>query len=202
MSTKDKRVDAYIAKSKDFARPILNHLRKLVHQGCPDVVETVKWGMPSFEYKGLLCGMAAFKEHCTFGFWKAKLMDEYDRRLAVAGEAAMGHFGRIASLKDLPSDAQILKLVKEARRLNEAGVKIERPKSPPKKPLVVPAYFKKELSKNAKAKAAFDAFSYSHRKDYVEWVTEAKTEATRAKRMATTVQWLAEGKGRNWKYEK
>jgi len=202
MGSKDKRIDAYIARSADFAKPILTHLRTLVHEACPDVQETVKWGMPHFDYKGMMCGMASFKNHATFGFWKAQLMADFDKKLSPVGETAMGHFGRITSLKELPSDAQIKRYVKEACRLNDDGVKVERPKATTKKPLVVPAYFKKELARNAKANAQFKAFSYSHRKDYVEWVTEAKTAGTRAKRMAMSIQWIAEGKGRNWKYER
>lgn len=202
MSTKDKRIDAYIARSKDFAKPILNHIRKVVHEACPEVVETVKWGSPHFDYKGMMCGMAAFKEHCVFGFWKAKLMNDYDQKFASVGETAMGHFGRITSLKDLPSDAVIKRYVKEACRLNDAGVKVTRPLPKPKTPLKVPPYFKKALDKNKMARMHFDEFSYSKKKDYVEWLTEAKTEATRNKRMETSIEWLSEGKGRNWKYER
>ncbi len=202
MGTRDKRVDTYIGRSADFARPILSHLRELVHQACPAAQETIKWGFPHFEYKGLLCSMASFKKHCAFGFWKAKLMADYDRILFPVGETAMGHFGRIKSLKDLPADAKIRKYIKEACRLNESGVKPERPKPTPKKALSVPPYFRKALSKNPVAQANFKGFSYTHQKDYLEWVTEAKTETTRAKRTATSIQWLAEGKGRNWKYER
>ncbi|MBL7847415.1 MAG: YdeI/OmpD-associated family protein [Cyclobacteriaceae bacterium] len=202
MKTKDKRVDAYIAKSADFAQPILNHLRDLVHQACPEVQETIKWGFPHFEYHGVVCSMASFKKHCAFGFWKAKLMADYEKSLMPVGETAMGHFGRIASLKDLPSDARVRKYIKEACRLNEMGAKVARPKASPKKPLTVPAYFRKELALNPLAKATFDKFSYSHKKDYVEWITEAKTEITRNKRISTSIEWLSEGKGRNWKYER
>ncbi len=202
MSTKDKRIDAYIARSADFAKPILNRIRKVVHEACPDVVETVKWGMPHFDYKGMMCGMASFKEHCSFGFWKAKLMNDYDKKFAPVGETAMGHFGRISSLKDLPSDAIIKRYVKEACRLNDAGVRISRPAQKSKTPLRVPRYFKAALAKSPMAKLHFDEFPYSRKKDYVEWVTEAKTEVTRDKRVATSIKWISEGKGRNWKYER
>jgi uncharacterized protein YdeI (YjbR/CyaY-like superfamily) len=201
MGTRDKRVDAYIAKSAEFAKPVLSHLRELVHQACPGATETIKWGFPHFDYHGLLCSMASFKKHCAFGFWKAKLMSNYLMELQPVGETAMGHLGKITSVKDLPSDTRLRKYIKEAVRLNESGARVER-KPAAAKTLTVPPYFRKELSKNPKAKATFDAFSYSHRKDYVEWVTEAKTEATRNKRMATSIEWLAEGKGRNWKYER
>lgn len=200
MSTKDKRVDAYIARSASFAKPILNRLRKLVHEACPEAEETIKWGFPHFDYKGIMCAMAAFREHCVFGFWKAKLMNDYDRQFASVGETAMGHFGRIKSLKDLPSDAIIKRYVREACRLNDAGMKVKRPR--PGTPLVVPAYFRKELSKNAAAKMHFDEFSPSKKKDYVQWITEARTDETRSKRMTTAIQWISEGKGRNWKYER
>lgn len=202
MSKKDKRIDAYIEKSADFAKPILSHLRDLVHQACPDAEENIKWGFPHFDYKGMMASMASFKQHCSFGFWKATLMDEYAKKLSAFGSDGMGNFGRITSLKDLPPDKTLIRYIEEACRLNEDGVKVARPKPGPKKPLVVPAYFKKELARNKKAMAAFEAFSYSHRKDYVEWVMEAKTEPTRKKRMDTTVKWLSEGKSRNWKYER
>lgn len=200
--SKDKRIDAYIARSAHFAKPILRHLRDLVHEVCPDVEETLKWGMPSFEYKGLMCGMAAFKQHCTFGFWKYKLMEKFDPKLAHVGETAMGSFGRIASLKDLPPDAKMRRYIKEACRLNETGEKVARPAPKAKAPLKVPSYFKAALAKSPMARMHFEEFSFSKKKDYVDWITEAKTEDTRKKRMATAVQWLAEGKGRNWKYER
>lgn len=200
MSIKDKRIDAYISASADFAKPILRHLRKLVHQACPEVQETIKWSFPHFDYQGMMCSMASFKEHCTFGFWKAALMEDYDKKLSPVGNTAMGHFGRITNLKKLPSDKTLVKYIQEACRLNEDGVKISRPKPAFKKPLVVPAYFKKALAGNSKSKATFDAFPYSQKKEYVEWITEAKTEETREKRMATSIEWLAEGKIRNWKY--
>ncbi len=198
MPKKDPRVDAYIDKSRDFAKPILKHLRKLVHEACPDVTETLKWSMPSFEYKGILCGFAAFKEHCTFGFWKQSLMEEGN----FPAKTAMGSFGRITSLKDLPSDATMKKLIRQAAKLNDDGIKVKRPAPAPKKDLVVPAVLTSALKKNRAARETFEAFPYSCKKEYVEWITEAKTDATRDKRLATTLEWLTEGKKRNWKYEK
>lgn len=199
MPAKDPRVDAYIANAAEFARPILQHLRQLVHTGCPAVGETLKWNMPAFEYRGILCGMAAFKQHCTFGFWKGELI--FGSR---AGEnEAMGQFGRITSLADLPKDKLILSWIQKAAALNEAGIKKPAPpRSKVKKELVVPDYFRSVLKKNKKARATFEAFSYSHQKEYVEWITEAKREETRAARIKTTLKWLAQGKARNWKYEK
>ena len=197
MPNKDPRVDAYIEKSADFAKPILTHLRKLVHKASPKLSETVKWGMPAFEYKGIVCGIAAFKEHCTFGFWKHSLLN-YNG--FSTEKTAMGSFGRITSKKDLPTDDTIVKLVQQAVELNETGVKVAKPKPAAKKELVVPDYLTAALKKNKAAQKTFEDFPYSCKKEYVEWITEAKTEPTREKRLATTIEWLVEGKPRNWKY--
>ena len=199
MATKDPRIDAYIAKAADFAQPILTHLRELVHAGCPDVQETMKWSMPHFDYKGMFCGMAAFKEHCSFGFWKGQLIMGRSQR-SVDGEG-MGHFGKIASLADLPGDNVLLGYIKKAVALNDAGVKKPKPPgSKVKQKLVVPDYFTAALKKNKKALATFEGFSYSHKKEYVEWITEAKRDETRTQRVTTALQWLAQGKSRHWKY--
>lgn len=195
MGTRDPRVDAYIAKAAPFARPILAHLRNLVHRGCPAVVETIKWGAPFFEHHGVLCSMAAFKAHATFGFWKGKLVLESKRE-----RDAMGQFGRLTSLADLPSDRTILLCVHKAAKLNESGTPLPRPLKHPKPPLRVPADLAAALKKNAKARTTFEAFVPSHKREYVEWITEAKTDATRAQRLATALEWLAQGKPRNWKY--
>lgn len=201
MGKRDKRIDTYILKSADFAIPILNHLRELVHVACPDVEETVKWGFPHFDYKGVMCSMASFKQHCVFGFWKAALMKDKKLMANAKSETSMGHLGRIESLNDLPSDSVMIRYIKEAAKLNEAGIKLEK-KAPVKKALVIPTYFTKALKTNKKAQTTFKTFSYSNQKDYVEWITEAKTDATREKRMATALEWMAEGKVRNWKYMK
>lgn len=203
MATTDARVDQYIMKSAEYARPILEHFRALVHKAVPEVTETIKWGMPHFEYQGVLCHMAAFKQHCAFGFWNAAAMKDPEKIFIAHGESAMGHFGKIASIKDLPSNKVITAYIKEAAKLNEAGVK--RPaakKASQQKDIEVPADLVKALNKVKAAKKTFDAFSYSNKKEYVQWITEAKTEDTRNKRIATAVEWMAEGKGRNWKYEK
>jgi uncharacterized protein YdeI (YjbR/CyaY-like superfamily) len=200
MGKKDPRVDAYIAKSADFAKPILTHLRSLVHAGCPGVEESVKWGFPHFMYKGILCSMASFKEHCAFGFWKGKLVFGAEGK---ASDEAMGQFGRITAISDLPSEQPILGYIRTAMRLNEKGVPSPtRVRTKEKKPLKVPAYLKAALAKNKKANRTFGAFSYSHKKEYIEWITEAKTAETREKRLKTAVGWMAEGKKRNWKYTK
>ena len=198
MPTVDPRVDAYIKKSADFAKPILIHLRELIHNACPDVTETLKWSMPSFEYKGLLCGFAAFKQHCTFGFWKQSLMES---DAFPQNKTAMGSFRRITSLKDLPSDKVMAGLIKQAMELNDKGVKVPKKAAAPKKDLIVPDILTEALARNEKAAETFNAFPYSCKKEYVEWISEAKTEPTRDKRLATTIEWLSEGKRRNWKYE-
>jgi len=198
MGKTDPRVDHYIAKAADFAKPILTHLRRVVHAACPDVEETMKWSAPHFDYKGeMMCGMAAFKAHCAFGFWKSSLVLD-----GPSATDAMGQFGRITSIRDLPPDRTITVFVKKAARLNDAGIKVTRKPAAAKAPLRVPADFTAVLKKRPAARKAFDAFSPSHRREYVEWVTEAKTDATRQKRMATAVEWLTEGKSRNWKYER
>ena len=201
MEKKDDRIDVYISKAEAFARPILRHVRKLVHTACPEVVEVIKWGFPHFEYKGLLCSMAAFKEHCSFGFWKASLMTDTEKALSRMGKTAMGNFGRLRSMTDLPSDKILVKYIKEAVRLNEDGAKTSVKRIPTqRKPLTIPNYLTKALSKNAKASAAFSGFNYSNRKEYVEWLTEAKTEETREKRLSTAIDWMSKGRIRNWKY--
>ena len=201
MGKKDKRVDAYIAKSAPFAQPILNHLRELVHKACPDAEETIKWGFPNFDYKGPFCNMAAFKEHCAFGFWKAALMKDADK-LKDNQQNAMGHAGKIKSLSDLPSDKIMIGWIKEAVKLNDDGVKLPPRKKTEKKEPVIPEYFTKALNKNKKALKAFEVFSPSHKREYIEWITDAKTEETRNRRMETAFEWMSEGKGRNWKYER
>lgn len=199
MPSTDPRVDAYIKNAAPFARPILTHLRAVVHQSCPEVVETMKWSFPHFDYKGIFCGMAAFKAHCTFGFWKHTLLVE---QLPAVDSKGMGQFGRITAVDDLPSAAVLARVIKAAARLNDAGVKVPRKKAAPKPPIKPPAYFVAALKKNKKARAAFDAFPPSHRREYLEWITEAKTEETRSRRLTQALEWIADGKSRNWKYER
>jgi uncharacterized protein YdeI (YjbR/CyaY-like superfamily) len=196
MGKKNPRVDEYIAKAPAFAKPILVEIRERVHAACPDVEETIKWRQPSFEYKGLMCGMAAFKEHCVFGYWKTPLV----LGAAAEGANAMGYRDKITSVADLPSKSAFRAHVRKAMELNEAGITLERPVKERKPEIVVPADLAAAVKKNKKAQATFDQFSPSHRREYIEWVTEAKTDATRANRLQQTVEWLAEGKPRNWKY--
>ena len=197
MPTGDPRIDAYIGKAQPFAQPILKHLRQQVHAACPDVVETLKWSHPSFDYKGILCGMAAFKQHVAFGFWKHDLVVGADTR----SKEAMGSFGRITRLEDLPPAARLAGWIRKAMELNDAGVKVVRNKTRRKKPIAMHPEFKKALARNAKARAAFDAFSPSHQREYMEWIGDAKQDATRERRIATALQCLAQGRSRNWKYE-
>jgi uncharacterized protein YdeI (YjbR/CyaY-like superfamily) len=194
----DPRVDTYIARSADFAKPILTHLRRLVHKTCPDVEETIKWGFPHFLHHGILCGMAAFKRHCALIIWQAEARKSLG---AEKSKGAMGHLGKIAELADLPGDAALARSLKQAMKLNAAGVKRKVIRSPVKK-LVVPSYIKQALKKKSKALATFNRFSPSQRKEYVEWVEGAKREETRAERLKTMLEWLTEGKTRNWKYER
>jgi len=204
MATKEKAIDSYIAKSADFAKPILNHIRELVHKTCPAVEEKIKWSFPHFDYKGeMMCSMAAFKQHAVFGFWKAALMKDPVLIANAKSEVSMGHLGKLASVKDLPSDKKMTAWIKEAMLLNDKGIKLAaKPKSTEKKELVVPDFFTQALSKNKKALQTFEAFAWSHKKEYVQWITEAKTEETKSKRMASAIEMMAEGKSRNWKYAK
>jgi uncharacterized protein YdeI (YjbR/CyaY-like superfamily) len=198
MGKRDDRIDAYIAKSAEFARPILTHLREVLHSACPEVEETMKWSFPHFMYKGMLCSMAAFKEHCAFGFWKGALVVEKESGKSVEGA---GQFGRITELSSLPSKKILFGYIKAAMKLNEDGVKNPaRPKPKMPREVVVPDDLASALQGNKQARATFENFSPSHQREYVAWITEAKTEATRTKRLQTAVEWMAEGKARNWKY--
>jgi uncharacterized protein YdeI (YjbR/CyaY-like superfamily) len=202
MSATDPRIDAYIKKSAPFAQPIMKHLRALVHKACPEATETMKWSFPHFEYKGILCSMAAFKQHCSFGFWKFSLMKDDKKLLNKVGNTDMAAFDRISSMDDLPSDKILIAYIKEAARLNDEDIKVEKPKKPAKKELPIPPALAAALKKNKKAATTFENFAPSHRREYIEWINEAKTEDTRNRRVETTIEWVAEGKGRNWKYEK
>lgn len=202
---KEPHVDTYIKNAQPFAQPILKHIRGLVHKACPDVEEKIKWSSPHFDYKGgPMCNMASFKEHCAFGFWKAALMKDAKLLETAKSEVAMGHLGRITSLKDLPSDKVIIGYIKEAMKLNEAGLKVPKKvvTENDRKELATPDYLSAALQKNKKAKATFEAFSYSNKKEYITWLEDAKTEATRTKRLADAVEWMSEGKIRHWKYQK
>lgn len=194
MPKKDPRIDAYIAKAPEFARPILKHLRAIVHEGCPQVEETMKWSVPHFDYKGPLAGMAAFKAHCAFGFWKGSLV------VPGTGEA-MGQFGRITKIGDLPKDKELVAYVKKAVKLNDEGIKVKRAVKP-KKEIPMPGDLAGALKKNAKARAAFEGFSPSHKREYLAWITGAKAKETRTRRLGTAIEWMSEGKSLNWRYQR
>ena len=197
MPARDPRVDAYIASSAEFSRPILEHVRDVVHRACPQVEETLKWRMPTFMHHGMLCGMAAFKQHCMFGFWKHELVVGTEQ---AGDEQAMGQFGRVMRVADLPSTKMLTGYIKKAMQLNKEGVKAPRA-TPKRKPAPrVPDDLGAAFKKNRKAAATFAAFSPSNQREYIEWLIEAKREETRTKRLATAIKWLAEGKVRNWKY--
>ncbi len=201
MPKTDPRVDAYIANAAEFAQPILRHLRQVVHETCPDVEETIKWRMPTFMYAGgILCGIAAFKQHCALGFWKSELIVPAGK---LNNEQAMGQFGRITKVSELPSKEELVGYIRQAMKLNEAGVKVpsQAKRDKPRLAPATPADLATALKKSKKAKATFDAFSPSCKREYVEWITEAKREETRSKRVAQAVEWMAEGRKRNWKYE-
>lgn len=200
MPTLDPRIDAYIDNVPDFAKPVLRYLRSIIHAVCPDVVETIKWRSPSFEYHDLSYGFAAFKAHCAFDFWL------HERVVHAHGEKsceAMGSFGRISSLEDLPSKSALTRYIKTAMKLNLNGVKVVRDNTTKdKKPVRMPAELEAApaLAKHKQARARFEAFGPSHRREYREWIGEAKGEETRARRLAQALEWLADGKPRNWKY--
>lgn len=202
MGTRSERIDTYLAEAPEFARPILERLRELVHRGCPEVEETIKWGAPHFEHHGLLAGMAAFKRHVSFGFWKGKLLDDPHGLLEAKGFGGSGNL-RLASPEDLPSDEVFLDYLRQAVELNEHGVKLPRSARAEERPEIeVPDDLRAALAENPAARETFERLGYSQRKEYVEWITEAKRDATRRKRLATAIEWLAEGKHRNWKYER
>ena len=206
----DPRVDAYVAKSADFAKPILEHIRQLVHEASPLITENIKWGFPFFEYKGIVCQMAAFKNHMAFGFWRASRLNDPNHLLNPGEEAAAGSFGRIMTIDDLPAPEILKEFILQAMALNELegeakkkakSAPKEKKPAAPKKELVIPEYFAEALKGHETALKVFYDFSYSHKKEYVEWVMEAKTEATRDRRMLQAIEMMTEGKSRNWKYQ-
>ncbi|MDR0181689.1 YdeI/OmpD-associated family protein [Lysobacter arvi] len=195
----DPRIDAYIAQAADFARPLLVHIREGVHAACPDAEETLKWGMPSFTWRGkILCGMAAFKQHVTLWFREGRSVVGDD-----ASREAMGQFGRITKKSELPGKRELAGYVKQAMaRIETAAIEPATKKPAAKAALPVPDDLAAALRRNAKARATFDGFAPGYRRDYIEWIVGAKREDTRQRRVVQAVEWLAEGKTRNWKYVK
>jgi len=203
MVKKDERVDRYIEGAATFAKPILKHVRRLVHKACPAATETMKWGFPHFMYHGILCSIASFKEHCAFTFWKGSLLNDPENMLEKRRGSGMGHLGKINNIKQLPSEETIIAFIKEAMQLNKDDVKLPRASKGARSNIIeVPTDLAEALLGNHKAQKTFEAFSNTNKRDYIEWLQEAKTEATRKKRLATTLTWLEEGKVRNWKYIK
>ncbi len=193
----DPRVTACVENAPEFARPVLAYLREIVHEGCPLVVETIKWRMPSFEYRGMFAGVAAFKAHCVCGFFKHEILVAADAKALEA----MGSFGCLRSLDDLPSRATLLRYVKQARKLNDDGVTALRTKTARKKPAAMHSEFAAASRRNAKAKKTLASFSASQQREYTEWIADAKRDEMRERRIETAIEWLTEGKTRNWKYE-
>ena len=196
MVTRDERIDAYLEAAPEFARPVLTALRAAIHAACPDVVETIKWRSPSFEYHGLLCGFPTFQRHCSFGFWKHTLVCGDTEK----GKEAWGSFGRMTSVADLPSKTALAKLIKKAMQLNVDGVKAAKPKHARKPAPKMPPTLEKALRGNTRARAQWAAFTPGKQREYMEWIGEAKTDATRTRRLEQALEWIAEGKPRNWKY--
>lgn len=203
MAKKDERIDTYIANAAPFAQPILNHLRNLIHDVCPDVVETWKWSFPNFDYNGAsFASMAGFKNHCSFGFWKASIMEDTDGILQISEKAGMGNLGKITNIAELPPDSVLKKYLKAAIKLNEDGIKVPKAVKPKtSEPIKTPDDFAEALCANDIANEVYSKFSNSHKKEYVEWIEEAKTLTTRNKRIAQAVEMITENKSRNWKYK-
>ena len=199
MPNHNPQVDAYIERAQPFARPILQTLRALFHKACPDIQEKLKWGVPSFEHKGIVGGFAAFKQHVSWGLWKSALLDDPTEAMKTRAASAMGA-GKLTSVDDLPPDRVVLHLIRQAVDLNERGITWPRPKPVRKPPPRVPPDLLKALKSNPRAAVAFKGFSPSHKREYIEWITEAKQPSTRARRLEQAIAWIAQGKPRNWKY--
>ncbi|MGI9651218.1 YdeI/OmpD-associated family protein [Chryseobacterium sp. RLHN22] len=195
-------VDEYIEKSADFAKPILNYLRELVHEVCPDAEEAIKWKFPTFMYRGkILCSTVSFKQYCSMGFWLHDEMKTTKNLETNVEKTNMFSLGKITKLEDLPSKPQLKKIILEAVELTEMGVKLKKT-LPSKVEIEVPDEFQSVLDQNKKALEIFKKASPSFRKEYINWIIDAKTETTRNKRIEQAIEWISEGKGRNWKYEK
>lgn len=202
MKNTSPAVDAYIAESADFAQPILKKTRRLFQQASPDIEETIKWRAPFFEYQGIVGYMVAFKKHVGFGFWKAELMSDPEKLFANEGNKEPTRL-KVSCLDDPPANKILEAYIKEAVEHNRKGVKIARSKAKRRdRELEIPDYFINAIRKNIQALATFEGFSHTNRREYVEWVAEAKRETTRERRLSTAVEWMAAGKPRNWKYMK
>ena len=195
--SRDPRIDAYIAKAAPFARPILEHVRERVHAAVPGVEEAMKWSAPGFTLNGkILLMMAAFKQHAALNFWRGQEIGDGSPK---AG--AMGQFGRLTTVSDLPPDDQLDSMLREAAALAATAPAPRKTKHEPKPPPGLHPEFATALKANPKARATLEGFPPSAQRDYLEWIADAKQDATRTKRIATAVEWLAEGKRRHWKYQ-
>lgn len=202
MENYNTKVDEYIEKSQDFAKPILHYIREIVHAICPDTEEAIKWKFPTFMYKGkILCSMVSFKQYCSLGFWLHDEMKTLKNIETDVEKTNMFSLGKIMKIEDLPSKPLLKKMILEAMELTDMGVTLKKA-SPSKTETEVPDYFQNALQHNKKASEIFIKGSPSFRKEYINWITEAKTEATRNKRMEQAIEWISEGKARNWKYMK
>ncbi len=200
---KNAVVDAYIARAPQFARAVIEHFRDIVHETCPEVEEGMKWGRPAFLREGRLMALVgAFQAHCAVAFWHPE-MNRILKEEGRLGEEGMGSLGKVRGVKDLPAKKDLARYLREAWRLAaEAPAGAARRKgTAPKKPIEAPEDFAAALEKNAAAKRAFGSFAPGQQREYIEWILEAKRDETRRKRIATAVEWLAEGKRRNWRYE-
>jgi len=197
-------ITAYIERAEPFAQPILSYIREIVHEFCPEVEEKMKWSFPHFDYLGeMMCSMAAFKKHCAFGFWKATLLETSFLQMGGNNKTAMGDFGKLTKMEDLPPKKILSQLILAAKSLNDEGIKIQKkPSKGEQKEIATPEDFQRLLSEKPAALSIFEKFPYSHRKEYIQWFDEAKTSATRLKRMVQALEWISQGKGRNWKYQK
>lgn len=194
--TTDPRIDAYIAKAAPFAQPILKHVRARVHAVAPEAEETLKWSMPSFTIGGkILMGMAAFKAHATVGFWRGEELG------VETSKDAMGQLGKLTSLDDLPPDEELDAMIRKGVQLARTAPAPRKTKHEPKPAPEMHPDFAEALAANARAKAVLDGFPPSAQRDYLEWISEAKQDATRVKRIATAIEWLSDGKRRHWKYQ-
>lgn len=201
------KVDAYILKAEEFAQPLLNHLRAVVHVACPDVEEAIKWSFPHFIYHGKnMCYMASFSKHFAFGFWRSdKIEDPFGLLLRGDARASMGNFGKINHISQLPTEEQLTHYIVQAAMLIEAEKdmpEVKKPKKLPKPLMEMPTELAQALDADKKAQLYFEKLSTSHKNEYMQWIAEAKQEATRQKRALTAAEWLAQGKSRNWKYER
>jgi uncharacterized protein YdeI (YjbR/CyaY-like superfamily) len=203
MAQLNSKVDEYIAKSEDFAKPILEYLRQIIHETCPDAAEDIKWGTPHYSYKDdHLCMIAGFKNHCSFSLYKAEFLKDKKIAESVKAGKKFGYMDKLKSVTELPSKEVLISLIKEAMTINEKGIKKEKTVSDKPKIIETPEYLLESLNANKKAKEVWESKSDSYRKDYLVWIIDAKTDATRQKRIEQSLEWIAEGKGRFWQYAK